>query len=1162
VLLLIVAVAAAFVIGDPERVRQGIEQSVSSLSGKPFSIDGPFDLELGRVVSVSAERVRWQDPDKGQAPLLVIQDVAASIDLLSLLRRTVRITDLQVRDAALNFDWSGDRFNWRMGSGDAGPSGRAVPVLIDRASLQDVALTFRHPQLADEVRLQVVSAQHQADEADRLVVTSDLRLDDRDLQLHGHIGPLPQLVAAGAVDLDATLTGPLAEMTVTASTAALAELLDLVLDAKLRAPDAAALAQRVRLPLETAGDVDLSLAIDTSGAQARLRGKGHFGDYRLDSTFDTDDLTSLKGLAMRGSGSGPSARDLATLLGREALPDRPFEIALLAKRTDKGLELQHLQFDSEGFKVAASGVARSVEVIRDIDLDLHVEGDDFTDLAALLDLKVSDPVPYRLSTVIAGKGPNQHDDLDAQLQIGDTTGRLHGTLSETHDLVGSKLQFSLKSPDASQLPLLGDLMPAQQPFQLVGRMAFDADAMQIDDLEANLGAATLTGKVQLGIGHGRPTIAFDGNAKGPDLAGIINPLLPAALRDRLPRTEFTAATRLSFADSTLTIDEVHLTSAGSRAEFNGKLHSGGPGPSLAGQLSVSGERLANWLQDVDIAALGAPFEVKGALDVSAQSLRLDGVTASLGGTQLAGNLALSGEGLKDGRFDLRGQTDDLSGLIPRNTDYRPAARSLDFQIKGRHRPGTLDIEQFQASIGELKASIAGRLQHEGVWSAHQLRLDASGPRLSDLGTFGDYTPPDRPFTLKAAIDGDAKTQHIGDLQFRSGDNDLSGKLKVVPAERPRLELDLESDRFRLDDFFQPRPSGAATADAAQPNDQPPEDPIFGNEPLPFDLLDRFDAALRVRLDNLLSHQRHWRNVILDADVDNGAVQLKQASLDAAAGKLRLSGTLTPHEAGRALALTIEASDAMIASEAMTPEEIERLPRHAVDAQLSAVGNTPHELVSSLDGFVWIVGGKGYGPRTKLAPLYGDFLTQVLTSINPAHTEQTEVRIDCDGAYLEVEQGKVRTAPAIVMKTKNIIVVASGTVDLSSEALDVTIETTPMRGIGISLGDVINPLTKVSGTLQSPAIVLDPKGALIEGGAAVATYGLSIVAKSLAKRLAGSHKICQRIGEQAVEIRRKKDPDNLPELAAQFIKDDAKTDGRPAPAGPTDSDTGSPYDFLD
>jgi hypothetical protein len=317
----------------------------------------------------------------------------------------------------------------------------------------------------------------------------------------------------------------------------------------------------------------------------------------------------------------------------------------------------------------------------------------------------------------------------------------------------------------------------------------------------------------------------------------------------------------------------------------------------------------------------------------------------------------------------------------------------------------------------------------------------------------------------------------------------------------------------------------------------------------------------VRLDNLLSYQRQWRNVILDAEVDNGTVQLRQASLDAAAGKLKLSGTLTPHPSGRALALSIEADDAMLASEAMTPEEIERLPRHAIDGHLSAVGNTPHELVSSLDGFVWIVGGKGYGSRTKLAPLYGDFLTEVLTSINPAQAEQPEVRIDCDGAYLDVEQGKVRTAPAVVLKTERIVVVAAGKVDLATGAIDVAIETTPLRGVGIGLGDVINPLTKLSGTLRKPAIILDPKGAVIEGGAAVATAGLSVVVKNLAKRLLGSRNVCQRLGQQALEIRRKKDPDNLPRLAAQFIKDDAKTDGQPASAGQDDSDARSPFDQL-
>ena len=105
------------------------------------------------------------------------------------------------------------------------------------------------------------------------------------------------------------------------------------------------------------------------------------------------------------------------------------------------------------------------------------------------------------------------------------------------------------------------------------------------------------------------------------------------------------------------------------------------------------------------------------------------------------------------------------------------------------------------------------------------------------------------------------------------------------------------------------------------------------------------------------------------------------------------------------------TDAMLAAAQMTAEELDRLPRHAIDARLSATGSTPHELAASLNGFIWVIGGDGEGPRTKLSPLFGDFLTELGAAVTSAESDNAMVRVDCDGIYLEIDDGKVKTAPA-------------------------------------------------------------------------------------------------------------------------------------------------------
>jgi hypothetical protein len=67
-----------------------------------------------------------------------------------------------------------------------------------------------------------------------------------------------------------------------------------------------------------------------------------------------------------------------------------------------------------------------------------------------------------------------------------------------------------------------------------------------------------------------------------------------------------------------------------------------------------------------------------------------------------------------------------------------------------------------------------------------------------------------------------------------------------------------------------------------------------------------------------------------------------------------------------------------------------------------------------------------------------------------------------------------------------------------------------KGLGISLGQTVNPYTRIVGTFASPRLGLDEKGAMIEGGAAWATGGLSIVAKGLLGRLRATRNPCEAL----------------------------------------------------
>ena len=113
-------------------------------------------------------------------------------------------------------------------------------------------------------------------------------------------------------------------------------------------------------------------------------------------------------------------------------------------------------------------------------------------------------------------------------------------------------------------------------------------------------------------------------------------------------------------------------------------------------------------------------------------------------------------------------------------------------------------------------------------------------------------------------------------------------------------------------------------------------------------------------------------------------------------------------------------------------------------------------------------------------------------------------MNCFALVADIDDGMVRGDPLVAMQTTELNLLAWGEIDLGNELLDLDIAAQPLRGLGINLGDLINPFTRLGGTLASPRLVADPENALLKIGAGIATAGIWVVAKKLRDRfLAGN-----------------------------------------------------------
>jgi hypothetical protein len=98
----------------------------------------------------------------------------------------------------------------------------------------------------------------------------------------------------------------------------------------------------------------------------------------------------------------------------------------------------------------------------------------------------------------------------------------------------------------------------------------------------------------------------------------------------------------------------------------------------------------------------------------------------------------------------------------------------------------------------------------------------------------------------------------------------------------------------------------------------------------------------------------------------------------------------------------------------------------------------------------------------------------------------------------------------------MMVVASGTVEFETEKIGVTFRAKPREGVGIGLGTITNSFLALGGTLKSPRITIDPASSAVATGAAVATGGLSLLARGVWDRLSAASSICEPSGNKVAD----------------------------------------------
>ena len=404
--------------------------------------------------------------------------------------------------------------------------------------------------------------------------------------------------------------------------------------------------------------------------------------------------------------------------------------------------------------------------------------------------------------------------------------------------------------------------------------------------------------------------------------------------------------------------------------------------------------------------------------------------------------------------------------------------------------------QADVRSGNTRVAVAGTLQDPMNLGGLDLRLKFSGQTLSDLyGLTGVLLPQTPPYSTDGHLSATLHDKNGAIYRYQNfngeiGDSDIHGSLTYQASKpRPKLTGEVVSKQLRFADLA-PLIGADSNKDKAKRGEttRQPADKVLPVEKFDTKSWGAMDADVKFSAKRI----EHGESLPLSdlsthLKLNNGEILLDPLRFGVAGGNLnstiRLEGDKSPMRARADL----HARHLKLKQLLPKMESMERsLGDLNGDATLTGTGNSVAALLGSSNGDMKILINDGVISRSlmELAGLnVGNYLVGKLFG-------DDEVAINCAAANVNIKNGLV-TPRLFVFDTENAVITITGSTNMATERLDLTIDP---ESKGLRVLTLRSPLY-VRGTYKNPDAGVKP-GPLIARGAAAVALG-AIVAPAAA-----------------------------------------------------------------
>jgi uncharacterized protein involved in outer membrane biogenesis len=1101
-LLLIAVAGIAFLLSNPEQLREPVTGIVSKLLDRKLEINGEFDFELGRILWLRGTELRIANPERmEQGDFLNVAEVEATIDLTTVLDSPLVLPEVSIRSAELSLLQDAERRdNWTFGPDDApeqpdddepGPG-----FLIRNIDVADGRIVLSLPALDEPVRLEIDSLTQRPREDGLLDAKLIGRLGGKPAHLHGQLGPFANLIALREVQLD--LAGQFDSLSLSAR----GSVDDLVnpqapsLAFSLAGPDVRDLAEMLGLGRAGEGEIDLVGGIRPTDGYLTGELKGLLGRSRIDVAARSAELLGFENASITVDLDAPNLGRALALFGVDDVPEEPFTLSGSVERADSLLTVTDLELGVADARFALAGTVERFPDLDGVRMILDVQGNDIARFRELVRL----PGIASGSFAVSGEidvSPEGNELVDVRLRTSLFDITASGPIGDPPGYVGTRLRLDARGNNFQAL----------------------ADALEIPDQRAV--SFEITGELEVterGIETREETVLRLGEQRLA-LNGLIG-LKPLAadtdVRFRLYGNSTDALTELLDVDQ-FSADAPYEVSGRLRAQSRGFRLDGIEGQigdakfSVAGLITRDAQRIGSELRFdtsgpnlesvlADTAVFDVPpnpFRISGKLARRRNSIEISGLEVVGGRASLTAEIDIGWpfDADSSGEFAVTAEGPDLAAILPELDVYEPDAVDFAARAEGSWKAGLWRIDDFIAKVGGASLSASGTVDQPPDPVRTDLNFTLTIPDLSKIGAIQGTRLPETPFDVSAQVVDESGRFVIDKIDGRLADGFFNGKAILDLSQAvPDIQVGLRSPFLDLKPFL------PDVAEAEPPDDEPDEPPpdgrVIPDMPLPLAELRRIDIGVDIDIEQLQLRTVTLTDVILDGSLRDGALKLERLEMHGPiGGGLFINASLLPQNGDADAALSMRGEQIRLNLFQESINNLNKLPVTDFTVEISGRGNSLRQLASSLDGSARFEARGGRIPNSGLHFLTGDFLLQVLQTLNPFVREEEYTGISCVVVIIDADDGLVTTAPAAVLQSDKLNIFVDGRFDLRRETLNFSFRSQPRRGISISISEVLNPFFQVTGTFADPALTLDPARVTVRGAAAVMTAGLSILAKA-------------------------------------------------------------------